>query len=86
VTSTKAHLATMESGRHELLERQLELEESLEEAHDDLKATNKEHGAAPLGYPAHHCLILSQDHRLHVNLYLNFCSHRNAESESEGFV
>jgi hypothetical protein len=29
-----------------------------------------QHGAAPLGYPAHYCLILNQDHLSHVNLLL----------------
>jgi len=40
-TSLRAHLAAMESGRHELLERQSELEESLEEIHDDLRVANE---------------------------------------------
>jgi len=40
-TSLKALLAAMESGRHELLERQSELEGSLEEVHDDLTVTHE---------------------------------------------
>jgi chromosome segregation ATPase len=40
--SLKAHLATMESGRHELLERQSELEISVEEANDDRETAHQE--------------------------------------------
>jgi hypothetical protein len=29
-----------------------------------------QHGAAPLGYPAHYWLIMNQDHLSHVNLLL----------------
>mmetsp|Transcript_19591 Transcript_19591/g.48781 ORF Transcript_19591/g.48781 Transcript_19591/m.48781 type:complete len:463 (-) Transcript_19591:269-1657(-) len=44
--SVKAHLAGMEQGRHELLERQSELEESLEEALDDLTMQTEECASA----------------------------------------
>ncbi len=44
--SIKAHLAAMEQGRHELLERQSELEESLEEALDDLTIQTEECASA----------------------------------------
>lgn len=40
--SLRAHLATMESGRHDLLEHQSELEISLEEASDDRDTTHQE--------------------------------------------
>jgi hypothetical protein len=39
-----------------------------------------------LGYPAHYCLILNQDHLSHVHLLLPFRSYRNAESQSDCFV
>jgi len=44
--SIKAHLAAMEQGRHELLEHQSELEESLEEALDDLTIQTEECASA----------------------------------------
>ena len=44
--SIKAHLAAMEQGRHELLEHQSELEESLEEALDDLTMQTEECASA----------------------------------------
>lgn len=40
--SLKAHLSVMESGRHELLNKRSELEESLEEVHDDLVVAHQE--------------------------------------------
>lgn len=42
LASLKAHLAAMERGRHELLNRQSELEETVEELHDDLERAHQE--------------------------------------------
>eukprot|EP00536_Pseudo-nitzschia_multiseries_P014703 jgi/Psemu1/298797/fgenesh1_pm.754_\ len=40
--SLRAHLSAMETGRHELLEHQSELEENLEDVHDSLERAHRE--------------------------------------------